>query len=134
MKKLVYLLVMVLGAMFFVCSCDDNDSDGDKTSLRLKVAVRVDSRPPRSVTLFGGEMYLGEGHEDNWVITQEYYRLYEDVIKVKESDIFKIDKPSFKSNSDYASSFLKIDYPYDDNKVFSVTVEETDNYILLILK
>ena len=134
MKKFVYFLAMILVALVFVSSCDDNDSDGDKINLRLKVAVRVDSRPPRSVSLFGGEMYLGEGHEDNWVITQEYYRLYEDVVKAKKSEVFKIDRPSFKSNSDYARSFLKIDYPYDDNKVFSVTVEETNDYILLILK
>lgn len=127
------MFAVLCGMVLFV-SCSDDDDNNDTVTMRVQIAVRVDSRPPRSLTLFGGRIYLGEGHEDNWQITQEFYRLYADKITVKKEDVVKLNNTPFKSNSEYARKFLEIDYPYDSKKVFEVTADMDEHSVLLILK
>lgn len=134
MKKYLSLLLVAFCMVVSVTSCSDDDKDDDTVRMRVQIAVRVDSRPPRSVTLFGGKVFLGDGHESNWQITQEYYRLYEDYIVVKKSDVVQLNNTPFKSNSTYAQKFLSVEYPFDSEKVFDVTAEMNGNSVVLVFK
>lgn len=127
-----HLALLLIALLTLTLSSCTHDEDPDIVKLQVKIAVRVDSRPPRSITLFGGYIYLGEGHEDNWQITQEYYRLYTDYIKVKKDDIVQLGNTPFKTDSEFARSFMTVEYPWASGKVFDVQTEMKGNKVILV--
>ena len=78
--KLLRIATICLLCMLTLGACSDDNEDMSR--IKVRVAIRVDSHVPPSVTVFGHQINLSN---DNWLITLENFRTYEEKISVPTS-------------------------------------------------
>lgn len=126
MKRMKTLLLFL--TMMFVLGACSNDDD-DVTRIKVRVAVRVDYHVPPSVTVFGHRIPLSN---DNWLITLENFRTYEQKISVPTDAIKQVPSGPLRSDSPDLAGILNVEVEQGDS-IFTVeTLVENSIYLFIL--
>ena len=121
--------VLLLSLCVCLCGACSDDGEDETEDIRVQVAVRVDSHTPPNVTVFGEDISLDN---DNWRITLENFRQYEEVVTVPKARIKPVPPGPLPTNSSELEGIFSVQ-AVQGKRVFTLnTVTEGHTYLIII--
>ena len=121
--------VLLLSLCVCLCGACSDDEEDETVDICVQVAVRVDSHTPPNVTVFGEDISLDN---DNWRITLENFRQYEEVVTVPKARIKPVPPGPLPTNSSELEGIFSVQ-AVQGKRVFTLnTVTEGHTYLFII--
>ena len=125
------LLTVVFYSLLGVCmlgSCSDDDDEME--DICVQVAVRVDSHTPPHVTVFGERISLTN---DNWRITLESFRQYQQTITVPKSRLKPVPSGPLRTDSSELDGIFSVQ-AVQGKRVFTLNTVTNGRTYLFVIK
>lgn len=125
--KIFRIASLLLLCTLAFCACSDDDDNMSR--IKVRVAIRVDSHVPPTVTVFGKDIALSN---DNWLITLENFRTYEQTISVPTSALRNIPPGPIKTDDPKLEGIFSVG-AVQGKMVFTLeSVTENNTYLFII--
>ena len=125
--KLLKIATICLLCVLTLGACSDDDEDMSR--IKVRVAIRVDSHVPPSVTVFGRQINLSN---DNWLITLENFRTYEEKISVPTSALRDVPSGPLLTSSPELEGIFSVQTEQGKSVFTLATETEGTTYLFII--